>query len=889
MQIVTNILPDREPFIGRARECWQLQEALERGERLIAIIGPSGIGKTRLAKQIALRQGSSSGGESRELWSCDLVGEREAASIEEKLAACLHIPQGEGALIRDLERRGRVLLLLYNCERLGQEARERILSWLDRLPALQIIATSLIRLEIEGELLYELGPLEKKDAIELYEDRAGRAWADRTFAPSDRAAIESLVERLDRFPLAIELAASRVRVLPPQAMLTRIGDRFELLQSRRLGNHSSLERAIASSWELLGDEEKRGLRYVSIFDGGFTLDAAEAVLRGGGGEVVALLESLREKALLQLSCSEPPRFTLYESIRAYAARELDGSGEGSAVGLQHAAFFAENAERWVREASVCPRALARLADERRNLRAAKRRLEQGELAPGGWLSFAVRLAEAFDNRPFPERALLDAAVAEAAESEDRIAFEIRRMRFIALLRHGELDEARPDLQQLEALAAQSGERAQRFRVLIDTARFYLSRGEPLEAKAALDAARAKVGKSDAEGKGELNLARGLLEEVGGSSESVSSYEEARASFRLSGGLLSEGLALSSLSGALLAQGDTDRLLPILDELDRITERAQQGGGALPCQGGGAKVEAAAAAWSALGLLRLGGMARLYRGMLELLDDRPSEAVEKLKEASSILYGAGDHRLAARLEPFAAVAMARCRKPEDARAMLASARSRSEAHRDPVALICSEVLEGVVELELLIQAADAKKVEKAMEDGERALALLAGSRQDSAAYRGFASAIARRLAEETAARYEQMLGARISWGRQAATGGAIGREDPSAAGTDALLIGPDAVWFEYGSHPRTHLGRRGAQRRLLQALVEYRILAPGHGLSLEQMAKSGWPGESVTPSAAANRVYNSVNALRKAGLADVLLRQADGYLLSPDVPVRRSRD
>src|SRR5690606_34291852 len=151
-----------------------------------------------------------------------------------------------------------------------------------------------------------------------------RAAADRQFSHREFDVLRELVQRLDGLPLAIELAAARVRVLSPVQLLSRIDERFSLLHARRRGRHGSLWDALSLSWELLSESERRALAYASVFERGFDLEAAEAILgsEGEGTRVLEVLDSLRAKALVQFGDEDEPRFSLYESVRAFAARQL---------------------------------------------------------------------------------------------------------------------------------------------------------------------------------------------------------------------------------------------------------------------------------------------------------------------------------------------------------------------------------------------------------------------------------------------------------------------------------------------------------------------------------------------------------------------------------------
>lgn len=251
-----------------------------------------------------------------------------------------------------MQRQGKLLLVLDNAEYVVREAAPVIEAWLAECPKLQILATSLEPLGLPGETRMTLGPLSPEDAVALYLDRARRAGGRLSM---DRIAIEALVEKLDRIPLAIELAAARAHVLPPSQFLSRIGQRFQLLQGGRPGRHGSLEQAIACSWELLREDEKVAVAQISVFMGGFTLDAAEAVLDCGphAPPVLEILASLVSMGLLAHDGGAPPRFAPYESLREYAHERLIEMGQVEATIRRHAKHYLQLGEAQAERYESC--------------------------------------------------------------------------------------------------------------------------------------------------------------------------------------------------------------------------------------------------------------------------------------------------------------------------------------------------------------------------------------------------------------------------------------------------------------------------------------------------------------------------------------------------------
>ena len=894
----SNLLADRAPFIGRGRECEALERALRAEERLVTITAPSGMGKTRLARHVATRLEQEFKGRGG-VWFCDLSAARTAKAFLSTVGVVLGIPIGSGEidtearrLAHGLANRGPLLLILDDFESLVPEAASLVSAWLDEAPTLQILTTSLIPLGIEGEIRFQLGPLEPEDAVALYEDRAARAWADLSFTQPERETIGRLVDQLDRLPLAIELAAARVKILPPRALLARIADRFELLQGRGPGRHSSLEQAIAFSWELLDPSEQRALARSSVFVNGFTLDAAERVLaEEGSSSVHESIEGLREKSLLQLDPSfEPARFTLYESVRAFAARELDRLGEEEDTIHRHASYYVRTAEEWVSqsEGPDGPAVMKRLFAERENLIAIHRRCLEHEPALAARASLAANVAAALLGSPASETELLDSSVAAARSAGDPVLLaRSLRVRAAAQRRNGRLDEARIDLDEALLLARQAGARALEGYIFSESGAVRSRTGEVEEARADLDRAlelERMVGEPELGGFARLGL--GILEESQGNFEaSRQQLERALAIFRRSGNLRYQGLSLMNLGAVRGGEGRYEDARAVLEEALRVfrlaEDRASEADvilnlGSVALTAGQLELaerhlQEALVLERQLGNRRFEGLALVNLGLLAFEQDELRLAWQRLHEGITILRQGSEKRLAGIILPFFAAVEAVLGLLGEARTDFEEARRWFQEVGDEAGLAMTQILEGFLDLALGRAAAQDLRAEEAAALVERAsqrrtLDLPAQARSSEGLI------VARRLLDRALARNLDPAPLEAA-------------APPPALG---LVVGPDAAWFELEGQRRVELGRRGALRRMLQGLVEQRLLAPGLGLSQERLSQIGWPGEQILPEAAANRVYTGVRALRTAGLGDALRRHADGYLLDPQLPVSKAR-
>jgi len=265
-----------------------------------------------------------------------------ADALEIQQIANRTIPQ----LIGDqMENRGPFLLLLDNFEQVLPAATV-VAETLETCPSLKILVTSRSSLRVYGEQEFPVAPLAQDSAIQLFAQRAAAVWPGFAITPENAAAIHEICLRLDRLPLAIELAAARTKLLAPNAILHRLQNRLQLLTSGALDlpeRQQTLRNAIDWSHELLNEAERKLFRRLSVFVGGCTLEAAEAVCDTGrdlGIDLIDGLSSLVDKNLVQHTgrAEAAPRFAMLETIREYALDCLVDSGEQPAVRRTHAAY-----------------------------------------------------------------------------------------------------------------------------------------------------------------------------------------------------------------------------------------------------------------------------------------------------------------------------------------------------------------------------------------------------------------------------------------------------------------------------------------------------------------------------------------------------------------------
>ena len=474
-----NLPAQPSALVGREREisevCGRMREP---GIRLLTLTGPGGIGKTRLGLQAAadLLDEHRDG-----VFFVALADINDTALVPTAMAAALGVVESAELPLEDVLKeylgRRELLLVLDNFEQV-LDAAPLVGKLLSVCPKLKVLATSRATLHLYGEQEYPVPPLtlpdpdslppvemlERYEAVRLFAERA-RAVKPGFVLDGYAPAVAEICARLDGLPLAIELAAARTRLLPPKAMLKRLGDRLKLLTggARDLpGRQQTLRGAIDWSHDLLDEEDRHLFRRMSVFSGGRTLEAMEAVCDAEGDlDVFGAVESLLEKSLIRQEegPEDEPRFVMLETIHEYAREKLQESGEAEEFKRLHADYFLVLAEEAEPE-FVGPDQIAwmdRLEAEHDNLRAALSWcMEAGEaesaLRMAGALGWFWNVRAHFsEGRRWSEEAL-----ARVEEVSPARAKALQGSGFMAY-KEGDYEKARQSLEQSLALYRQSGD------------------------------------------------------------------------------------------------------------------------------------------------------------------------------------------------------------------------------------------------------------------------------------------------------------------------------------------------------------------------------------------------------------------------------------------------
>jgi predicted ATPase/DNA-binding SARP family transcriptional activator len=348
----TNLRAQLTSFVGRENEISQAGKALA-AYRLVTLVGPGGAGKTRLATEVAAQAGEFA---PDGVWMAELASVTDAADVPPAVLGSVGLRETrimldgtQRATTRDAQTRlldgladARALLVLDNCEHLIDACAHLADTLLAHSPGLRIVATSREPLGIVGESLLPVPPLENDPAVQLFADRAAAVSPGFTLDEETGPTVADIVRRLDGLPLAIELAAARLRTLPLAEVSRRLDDRFRLLTGgsrTALPRHRTLRAVVEWSWDLLTPAERLLAERFSVFPAGATPEAVAEVC-GDQRDTDDLLSSLVDKSLLQ-PADGGARLRMLETIREYGAEKLAERAEVGEVRRRHAGYYSD--------------------------------------------------------------------------------------------------------------------------------------------------------------------------------------------------------------------------------------------------------------------------------------------------------------------------------------------------------------------------------------------------------------------------------------------------------------------------------------------------------------------------------------------------------------------
>ncbi len=448
LKVPNNLPNDWTSFIGREKERYEITMLL-RANSLVSLIGAGGCGKSRLALQVARENIHKF--EKDGVWFVELAPVADPSLVAATIADLLGVAEEPGvpilqtlcAFVRDRQ----LLLILDNCEHLIETCASISDALLRASPQIKILVTSREALGIGGEKTWRVPSLslpdpdepatslmESSEAVRLFVERATGSQANFELNAQNAPAVASICRRLDGIPLAIELAAARVKALTVDQISTRLDDRFRLLTGgsrTALPRQQTLRAAIDWSYNLLGEHEKALLLRLAVFAGGWTLEAAETVCAGDPideYEVLDLLTQLLDKSLVNAEdLGGQSRYTFLETVRQYAREKLFDSLEGISLRQKHSVYFRQIAvdAKWKFEGPELPVWVQRHTREHDNFRAALEWACNDNAVDSLWLVWGlVRFWEIkgfySEGRQWLERAL----AVPGAESEEDLRMRV---------------------------------------------------------------------------------------------------------------------------------------------------------------------------------------------------------------------------------------------------------------------------------------------------------------------------------------------------------------------------------------------------------------------------------------------------------------------------------
>jgi len=598
---LTNLVPPPSSFVGRSREIEELTAVLTGAVPLVTILGPGGIGKTRLSQELCRRLlDRFEGG----CWFADLSETRDADGVAHAVALALDVrPSGEPAeaVAAMLQYRKPLLLVLDNFEQVIEDAHSTVGLWMARAPHVRFLVTSRALLGLGGEHVRELHPLETPrihtaaddlvataafPGVRLFVERAREAKPGFDLDPGNATDVARIVAELEGMPLAIELAAARIGIMRPAQIAQKLGQKFSLLKSTRrdvTARQKTLHGAIDWSYDLLADWEKEAFLQACWFRDGLSLDAAETVIDLSAFDDAPLAmdvaQSLRDKSLLHAyDAGQETRLSMYRAIQEYGqGRWAKDADENRRAGLarRHAEFHLALAEDWNAEVfgKRSLEALDRIDLEVGNIaRAQEWALEAGEAGIAARLVLAA--AETMRIRR-PARQLIP-LLERALEGVARgpMAAMLRAHLSSASQMTGDWDRAAAAADEAVALAREAGEDRSLTLALLEQGAMRRLRGDPTGAKACFEESETLArAEGDRHALARATGSRGMiLGEQGDLDGALSCFVEAERLAREVGDQTTVALHVGNRGIVCEARGELDAAIACQREAEDISRR-----------------------------------------------------------------------------------------------------------------------------------------------------------------------------------------------------------------------------------------------------------------------------------------------------------------------------
>ncbi len=866
-------------LLGRSEDLDALDQRLAAGGRWLTLVGPPGVGKTRLAVEWATRWCAAD--IDRQAWYCDLaeVDDRDRALAA--LGVLLQVParaadvEPSALLAAAFATAGTCTLVLDVGAGLLRDLADDLETWLQRADGLRLLVASRSRVRRAAETLYTLAPLAPDEAVTLLTRRA--ELEGYVASPGDEAALSAIAAQVDHLPLALEFAAGRLASLGVEAFRAR----------RERGARDDAMAAVVSwSLEALSDADRSALRQLACFPSGFDVAAAEAVvqLRDPTSGVADVLVRLHDASLLRTWRGDHTgahRIGLWASV-ADAVRRRDPDDQGAAARHRdhYAALASELRARAHRSDAVEPSRV--LAEEHDNLELIVRRglaadAERPDVIAGARSLVALEVVYRFAGPVGGFLTWIDAFADRLdAATHPVLASSLFRLRGQAGRRWGGRD-ARPALERALDLAREAGAAREQGLACSELALEAYERGDLVGAcerhEQALTLLRAHGHRHDLAAA--LGLAALTFHDRGERERGLDTAREALALFEQTGDRRGVHVTLGQLGALYSDRGELDAatslfedaraaldsepstsLLPasarraaLMPRLARFYHELGRWDDALSCY------EQAAALWQRLGDVAPRAVVLGFRATLLHEQGRLRAADRDYATAERTLRSLGARR---------------------SQALFAAARASLLAQLGSVG--GAKRLAGVA-VSLVREVADPALTEAVRLHGAH-VNLLAAAPEDRSKHEGTAARLLHAV-DAGPAHPNVRFAARLL---RRSLGGAQGLDTRPTLPSEALVVGPEVAWIRPPGAPAVDLSRKPTLRRLVSALVTRRLEEPGTPLSTHALFEAGWPGEQATRESAALRVRVSLSKLRKLGLRAWMQRVEGGQRLDPEVPV-----
>lgn len=850
----------RPQLIGRERELGELLTLVSQ-ERLVTILGPGGMGKTRVVRELLGRLVGAS-------FFCDFTQATDLAEVRAIVADVLGIDLSgddpENQLAAALSARGPICLAFDNLEQLANVIQPVLSALLAAAPMLRVVGTSRIALRLPEEVLYELGPLRLPESgAALADSDAFRLWVDRvrrtrpSYDPSaeDAGELAALLSELDGNPLAIELCATRARSLSATDLRRMLTERFSLLSAGSRAwepRHRALSQVIETSWDALTPDQKDALSQLTVFPGTFTPQAAMSVvsLPGGRGAVLTALESLRDQSLLAM---QGVRLAIYDSIRAFVEeRAGDRADRQAGARARHAEYFAAMADK-----TLAPKGSSTIARAARRAVVEAERKSLSAVAYGDSPEHAIVCLAVLDvlhpvRDPGKEflAAVQKNARAVMADTTARrpLVYALALVGF-AERRESSFERAEATLGRAYALAMELGMEELAWDLRAERATIWLYLGRP---EADIDAElTAVIANGPIAATGRAAATRALMRQDRGE------LAEARAwSQRALIGL--EAASPSELAYALLCLFEIELDMNERDALEKTLARAR----AIQEHLGDRRLRTYISnmhAWStvevdaaaAVAMYEdaisaapadgpLSGLLLGWQGVALFVAGRYADACVSLQRALALVKAKMQHVILSATE-IAARALLKTVPLEQATAALGAlpvVTPTDTAWRDAMVALVS------------VQLSAGERLTASLKSAEALMAVPAVSVLGRLGHRLLTNAVATRA------------------------------EVPSH-----VAIAADGTWFERAGEARVSLATQELPARLLAAIADAHAKGTG-GIKIADLFAIGWPDEKASPASVEERVRAVAKRLRRAGLGDLLEAHAGGFRITATARIRR---